>query len=97
MKLRFTPRAVQDLEELADYLHARNPTAAQRVRAAIYETLQVLIRFPRGWAEPDDGRSSQGRDAEIPLFIYYTFDAARDELVILNVKHPAQHRDYTET
>jgi plasmid stabilization system protein ParE len=34
MKLRFTIRAVQDLADLADYIQARNPKAAQHVRAA---------------------------------------------------------------
>jgi plasmid stabilization system protein ParE len=34
MKLRFTPRAAQDLAAIADYIRARNPAAAQRVRAA---------------------------------------------------------------
>jgi toxin ParE1/3/4 len=46
MKLRFTPRAIADIEEIADYVRARNPAAAQRVRAAIYEGLQNLILFP---------------------------------------------------
>lgn len=47
MKLRFTPRALRDLTELADYIRAENPAAAQRVRAAIYETLRNLILFPK--------------------------------------------------
>ena len=47
MKLRFTPRATANLIEIADYLHARNPAAARRVRAAIYDSLQNLILFPQ--------------------------------------------------
>ena len=46
MKLRFTPRATEDLAEIADYIRARNPAAALRVRAAIYAGLQTLILFP---------------------------------------------------
>ena len=46
MKLRFTPRATENLVEIADYLHDRDPGAAVRVRAAIYEGLQNLICFP---------------------------------------------------
>ncbi len=46
MKLRFTPRATANLFEIADYLHARNPAAARRVRSAIYDSLQNLILFP---------------------------------------------------
>ena len=46
MKLRFTPQAIENLAKIADYLHERNPTAARRVRAAIYEGLRNLILFP---------------------------------------------------
>ena len=35
MKLRFTPRATENLTEIADYLLERNPTASRRVRSAI--------------------------------------------------------------
>jgi toxin ParE1/3/4 len=48
MKLRFTPRAAQDLAAIADYIRAHNPAAALRVRAAILHSLQNLVLFPRG-------------------------------------------------
>ena len=35
MKLRFTPRAAQDLAEIADYILEHSLQAALRVRAAI--------------------------------------------------------------
>jgi toxin ParE1/3/4 len=47
MKLRFTPRAVQDLADIADYIRKQNPQAALRVRAAILESLQNLVLFPQ--------------------------------------------------
>jgi plasmid stabilization system protein ParE len=58
MKLRFTPRSVENIASIADYVRERNPAAAQRVRAAVYEALQDLILFPmsaafsrpRAWA-----------------------------------------------
>ncbi len=46
MRLRFTPRAVEDITEIADYMRERNPAASLRVRAAIYESLQGLALFP---------------------------------------------------
>ena len=45
MKLRFTPRAAQDLAEIADYIMEHSPRAALRVRDAILESLQNLICF----------------------------------------------------
>jgi homoserine O-acetyltransferase len=52
MKLRFTPRATANLIEIADDIQAHNPAAAQRVRAAIYESLQNLILFPHVGQDP---------------------------------------------
>jgi len=38
MKLRFTPRATQDLVDIADYIRERNPNASLGVRAAILDS-----------------------------------------------------------
>lgn len=46
MKLRFTPRATENIIAIADHIRTRDPAAAQRVREAIYESLQNLILFP---------------------------------------------------
>jgi plasmid stabilization system protein ParE len=56
MKLRFTPRAAQDLTAIADYIRAHNPAATQRVRAAILHSLQNLVLFPQsGRAQTVEG------------------------------------------
>jgi plasmid stabilization system protein ParE len=46
MKLRFTPRAIANLIEIGDYIHAQNPAAARRVRTTIIDSLQNLVLFP---------------------------------------------------
>jgi toxin ParE1/3/4 len=96
MKLRFTPLATANLIEIADYIHARNPAAAQRVRAAIYESLQNLILFPYV------GRRQKAKGVrklvtrKFGYLIYYTVDEAAEEIVILNVKHPARRREHED-
>jgi plasmid stabilization system protein ParE len=47
VRLRLTPRATRDLADIAGYLAALNPAASQRVRAAILESLQSIVSFPR--------------------------------------------------
>jgi plasmid stabilization system protein ParE len=60
MKLRFTPRAVANLAEIADYIHKRNPAGARRVRAAIYASMKRLksvilnVRHPARRREHED-------------------------------------------
>jgi toxin ParE1/3/4 len=94
MKLHFTPRAVEDIVSIADYLKVHNPDAAQRVRAAIYESLQNLILFPLvGRVQRTPGvRKLVTR--KYAYLIYYAIDDAAEEIVILNVKHPAQKREH---
>ena len=64
MKLRFTRRAVDNIAELADYIRARNPEAAEAVRSAIYDSLANLLLFPNV-GRTDNRRCSQAGNAEI--------------------------------
>ena len=96
MKLRFTPRAVENITAIADYIRERNPAGAQRVRAAIYESLQDLILFPNvGRLQQTEGvRKFVTR--KYAYIVYYTVDDSAEEIVILNVKHPAQRREHED-
>lgn len=49
MKLRFTPRAVQDLADIAGFIREQNPPAALRVRVAI-----LTIQHPAQDREHED-------------------------------------------
>ena len=96
MKLRFTPRAIANIVEIADYIHAHNPAAAERVRGAIYQSLQNLILFPRvGRRQSTEGvRKIVTR--KYGYLVYYTVDETAGEVIILNVKHPAQRREHED-
>lgn len=90
MNLRFTPQATQDLSNIADYIRTENPMAAARVRAAILESLQVLISFPH------IGRSQSVEDVRklitrrFGYLVYYQIDEAASEIVVLAIRHPAR-------
>jgi plasmid stabilization system protein ParE len=97
MKLRFTPRAVASIVEIADYIRERNPAAAKRVRAAIYESLRNLLAFPyigRQQTTPGVRKILTRRYRHI---VYYTVDEAAEEVVILNVRHPARSREHEDS
>jgi toxin ParE1/3/4 len=96
MKLRFTPRAIANIEEIADYIHAHNPAAARRARAAIYASLQNLILFPYiGRLQKAEGVRKLLTRRYVYL-IYYTVDEAAEEIVVLSVKHPARRREHED-
>jgi hypothetical protein len=66
------------------------------VRAVIYESLQDLILFPYV------GRLQQTKGVrkfvthKYRYLVYDTVDEVADEIIILNVKHPAQRREHEE-
>jgi len=94
MKLRFTPRAVENIAAIADYIRANNPRAAQRVRDTIYDSLQNLILFPRAGRPQQTEGVRKLVTRKYNYLVYYTVDDKADEIVILNVKHPAQKREH---
>ena len=96
MKLRFTARATQDLTDIADYLVARNPNAAQNVRAAILHSLQSLILFPNvGRPQTIQGvRKLVTR--QYRYLVYYAVDEPSEEIVVLSIQHPAREREHED-
>ena len=96
MKLRFTPRAAQDIAAIADYVRERSPGASERVRAAILQSLQNLVLFPQvGRAQTIEGvRKLVTR--KYPYLVYYRVDEAADEIIILTIQHPAREREHED-
>jgi plasmid stabilization system protein ParE len=96
MKLRLTPRATQDLIDIADYIRTRNPAASIRVRSAILDSLQNLVLWPEiGRRQTVEGvRKIVTR--KYPYLVYYTVDEAVEEIVIITIRHPARRRTYED-
>jgi toxin ParE1/3/4 len=96
MKLRFTPRAARDLTDTAAYLHEHSPAAAKRVRSEILDALQSLVLFP------EVGRRQQIEGVRklvtrrYSYLVYYRFDRAAEEIVVLTIQHHARDRAYED-
>jgi len=96
MKLRFTPRAAQDLAAIADYIHERNPAVAQNVRTAILHSLQNLVLFPEAGRRQAIQGVRKFVTRKYPYLVYYTVDPSTGEITILTVRHPARERDHQD-
>ena len=96
MKLRFTRRAVDNIAELADYIRARNPEAAEAVRSAIYDSLANLLLFPNVGRQQTTEGVRKLVTRKYSYLIYYTVDEIAEEIVILSVKHSARERDHSD-
>lgn len=89
MKVRYSPRAVQDLAGIADYLGQRSPVGAVAVERAIRATVRLLRAFP------GSGRALEQRPAvrviplaRYPYVVFYT--VTDDSVVVLHVRHGAR-------
>jgi toxin ParE1/3/4 len=90
VKVAYSPRAYNDLAEIAAYLHPLNPSAATRVKAAILATLQIVSMFPGiGRRDALDGVRRVGV-RRFPYSIYYLVDQNADEIVVLTIRHDAR-------
>ena len=96
MKLRFTPRAIANIVEAIDYIRERNPAAAKRVRAAIYDSLQRLILFPYVGRQQKTPGVRKIVTRKYAYLVYYLVDEAVGEIVILSIKHPARRREHED-
>jgi toxin ParE1/3/4 len=96
MKLRFTRQAKQDLDTIADYVTTHDPGAALRVRAAILDSLQMLVLFPRiGRRQKVEGvRKLVTR--RYRYLVYYTVDDVAEEIILLTIQHPARQREQSD-
>lgn len=86
MNLRYSPRAIGDLAEIADYLTVRSPQGALSVEDGIRKTIDVIAAFPRA------GRALAQRPhvrvmplGRYPYLLFYT--VREDAIVILHIRH----------
>ncbi len=96
MKLRFTPRAINDLTEIGDYIAERNPPAALRVRAAIIDSLKRLTAFPELGRRQTIESVRKIVTRKYPHLVYCTIDEPADEVVVLAIQHPSREREYDD-
>jgi plasmid stabilization system protein ParE len=96
MKLRFTPRATQDISEIAAYIQARDPDAAARVRDSILDTMQTLVLFPNAGRRQDVERVRKHVTRRYRYLVYYFMDIDAEEIVILSIQHPAREREFVD-
>ncbi len=84
----FSPRALQDIERLADFLLTADPEAASHTGAVLISGLQILKQHPLVGRIVEHGYRelliSRGRTGYIAL---YKFDVAKNFALILTIRH----------
>lgn len=97
MKLRYTERAIADLEAIQAYIAQFNPSAAINVGNRIKSAIELLEDFP-GLGRPSRIRRTRVLlVAATPYAVYYSVDRRLREVSIVHIRHgrrrPLRSRD----
>jgi toxin ParE1/3/4 len=71
-ELIWTEPALQDLNELAEYIALENPQAAQDLVQNVFSAIETLIDFPHSGRRPPELPETQYREKVImPVRVFY--------------------------
>jgi toxin ParE1/3/4 len=88
VKLRYTLPALSDLDEILDYVTARSPQGAARIRARIRTVTDLLLQYPLVGALTEDSSIRRMTTSPYPYLIFY--EVAGEEVIIHAVRHGAR-------
>jgi len=84
----YAPRALRDLEAIAEYLSERSPSGAANVMDAIKSSIDALTAFPKIGPTIDDAGHRRLSVLRFPYVIFYRL--AEDEILILHIRHTSR-------
>ena len=88
LKVRLTPRAIADLDDIRAYLTERNPRGTERVRQRIEQAIATLAEFSKIGRPTHLASVSVATVLRYPYLVYYTVSGR--ELNILHIRHAAR-------
>ena len=95
MKVRYSPRASNDLESIYQFLNQYSLAGATRVMAAIYAAVEFIRRNPHA-SEMTSLRGVRGKIVHRYRFkVFYRLVESSDVIEIVHVRH-ASRRPWTE-
>lgn len=90
MRIRWTPAAAADLEQIKNYLTKRHPSFAQPTVVKLYETIRSLKTSPlRGRVGREEGTREL---VYTPLPYIAVYRVKEQTIEILHIYHGAQER-----
>jgi plasmid stabilization system protein ParE len=90
VKIRYTPKALAQLDAIYSYIEARDSRAAIAVKSRINRAIGRLARFPYSCRATERPGIRVLSIVRYPYLVFYTVDEAAQEVQILRVRHSAQ-------
>ena len=93
MRVRYTPRALTDLQLIQSYIARHNPSSAARVFGVVESRVDGLRNFPEAGYRSDEPDIRILLAIPYPYRIYYRI--AGDEVESLHIRHTSRRRPAT--
>ena len=87
MKVRYTPRAFSDREQILEYLSERSAAGARNVAASIRDAVEQLGDHPHSGYRTDD---PDVRVIFVTRYPYKIFYRVRDSVEIVHIRHTSR-------
>lgn len=93
MRIRFTPAALSDLDDILEYIGSYTGQGAASTKRRILEVISQLKRFPRIGTPTDDPNIRMLVASPYPYLIFYECDDATNVVIIHHICHARRERD----
>lgn len=90
MRLRWTPAAASDLEQISDYLRNHHPTYWRATVLRLYEGVRSLKSFPESGRPGNEPGTRELVFQPLPYIAVYR--VKQDAVEILRIYHAARNR-----
>jgi addiction module RelE/StbE family toxin len=90
VKIRYTRKALAQLDQIYLYIEGHNPRAAKRVKARIKQAIGRLARHPYSCRATEHPGIRLLSVVRFPYLVFYSVDDAAREVHILRIRHSAQ-------
>ena len=88
MKVRYTPRARNDIVQIAGYLSERSLVGARNVRHAIDRVIELIGEHPHSGRRAGEQGTRMLPVGHYPYIVYWKIEA--DEAWIVHIRHAAR-------
>ena len=88
MNLRYTPKALAELDDILTYIAERSPAGARNVQARIQALTTLLVQYPLSGQRTSESGLRRIVTPPYPYLIFY--EATAEEVVIIGVRHAAR-------
>ena len=93
MKVRFTPNALADLDEVLTYIGERSGQGGARTKHRLLEVIAPLRRFPRMGTPTDMPNIRVLVATPYPYLVFYEYAEGSNDVVIQHIRHGRRERE----